>query len=128
MWVDIDDLRADLERLYRKYEEELRGEEDMNYRRMLYGILVGYRKVEMILDEQEEAYRKHESEYLKCLREESEESNECEWIKYDSWTICPKYHDANSPYWRIPENTDKLKYCPYCGKKITIVKEEENEE
>lgn len=37
MWVDIDDVRADLERLYRKDEEELRGEEDMNYRRMLYG-------------------------------------------------------------------------------------------
>lgn len=58
MWVDIDDLRADLERLYRKDEEELRGEEDMNYRRMLYGILAGYRKVEMMLDEQEEAYCK----------------------------------------------------------------------
>ena len=58
MWVDIDDLRADLERLYRKDEEELRGEEDKNYRRMLYGILAGYRKVEMMLDEQEEAYCK----------------------------------------------------------------------
>ena len=41
MWIDIDDLRADLERLYRKDEEELRGEECMNYRRMLYGILAG---------------------------------------------------------------------------------------
>ena len=41
----------------------------------------------------------------------------CEWIKYDYRTICPKNHcDADDPYWRIPENMDKLKYCPYCGK------------
>ena len=47
--------------------------------------------------------------------------NVCEWIKYDYRTICPKNHDANNPYWRIPDNTDKLKYCPYCGKRIKIV-------
>ena len=41
----------------------------------------------------------------------------CEWIKYDYRTICPREHDANNPYWRIPADTDKLKYCPYCGKK-----------
>ena len=45
----------------------------------------------------------------------------CEWIEYDYRTICPKNHDANNPYWRIPDNTDKLKYCPYCGKKIKVV-------
>ena len=45
----------------------------------------------------------------------------CEWIKYDYRTIFPKNHDANNPYWRIPDNTDKLKYCPYCGKKIKVV-------
>lgn len=45
----------------------------------------------------------------------------CEWIKYDYRTICPKYHDADNPYWRIPADTDKLKYCPYCGKKIIMV-------
>ena len=45
----------------------------------------------------------------------------CEWIKYDYRTICPKNHDANNPYWRIPDNTDNLKYCPYCGKKIKVV-------
>ena len=45
----------------------------------------------------------------------------CEWIKYDYKTICPKNHDANNPYWRIPDNMDKLKYCPYCGKKIKVV-------
>ena len=45
----------------------------------------------------------------------------CEWIKYDYRTICPKNHDVNTPYWRIPDNMDKLKYCPYCGKKIKTV-------
>lgn len=50
-----------------------------------------------------------------------EEDDFCEWIKYDYRTICPKYHDADNPYWRIPENMDKLKYCPYCGKEIKIV-------
>ena len=44
----------------------------------------------------------------------------CEWFKYDYRTICPKNHDANNPYWRIPDNMDKLKYCPYCGKKIKV--------
>ena len=44
----------------------------------------------------------------------------CEWTKYDYRTIVPKYHDADNPYWRIPENMDKFKYCPYCGKEIVI--------
>lgn len=70
MLVDMDDLKEDLERLYRKCEEELRGEEDMNYRRMLYGILAGYRKVEMMLDEFEEAYRNQGLEHIRSLREE----------------------------------------------------------
>lgn len=70
MWVDIDDVRAELERSYRKYEEELRGENDMNYRRTLYGILVGYRKVEIMLDEMEEVYRKQGLEHIRSLREE----------------------------------------------------------
>ena len=70
MWIDIDDLRADLERLYIKAEEELRVEEDMYYRRMLYGILYGYRKVEIMLDEMEEVYRKQGLEHIRSLREE----------------------------------------------------------
>lgn len=45
----------------------------------------------------------------------------CKWIKYDHRTICPKEHDADNPYWRIPEDRkDALKYCPYCGLEITI--------
>ncbi len=70
MWVDMDDLRTDLESLYREYEEELRGEENMNYRRMLYGMLAGYRKVEMMLDDMEENYRNQGLEHIRSLREE----------------------------------------------------------
>lgn len=52
---------------------------------------------------------------------ESEQGNDfCEWFNYDYRTIAPKKHDAKKPYWRIPENMDKLKYCPYCGKKIKV--------
>ncbi len=49
-----------------------------------------------------------------------EEVQTCKWIKYDYRTICPKNHDdADNPYWRIPKNMDKLKYCP-CGKEIVV--------
>ena len=48
----------------------VRSGEDMNYRRTIYGILAGYRKVEMMLDEQEEAYRNQGLEYIRSLREE----------------------------------------------------------
>ena len=45
----------------------------------------------------------------------------CKWIKYDYRTICPKNHeDVHDPYWRIPEDKDKLKYCPYCSKEIVV--------
>lgn len=70
MWVDADDLRAELERSYRKCEEELRGEENMNYGRMLYGILAGHRKVEIMLDEMEEIYRKQGLEHIRSFMEE----------------------------------------------------------
>ena len=72
MWVDIDDLKADLERLCKKTKEELSGEENMNYRRMLYGILAGYRTVEMMLDEQEEAYRNQGLEHIRSMREDED--------------------------------------------------------
>jgi hypothetical protein len=45
----------------------------------------------------------------------------CTWIKYNYRTMCPKEHDADNPYWRIPENRmEVLKYCPYCGKEIEV--------
>ena len=45
----------------------------------------------------------------------------CEWFKYDYRTIAPKNHDIGNPYWRIPEDMSRLRYCSYCGKKIKVV-------
>lgn len=42
----------------------------------------------------------------------------CKWIRYDYRTMCPKDHNVDNPYWRIPENRKEIKYCPYCGKEI----------
>ena len=72
MWIDIDDLRADLERLCKKAKEEFVGEKNSD-KTLLYGMLAGYRKVEMMLDEQEEAYRNQGLEYIRSLREEENE-------------------------------------------------------
>lgn len=58
--------------------------------------------------------------WVKALEQEPK-TGHCKWIKYDYRTICPKYHDNDNPYWRIPENMGEvLKYCPYCGKKIEV--------
>ena len=53
----------------------------------------------------------------------------CEWILYDSRTICPKEHSdkcdgsRDKPFWRIDAGYRKnLTYCPYCGKKIDYSK------
>ena len=65
--------------------------------------------------------REYNSELLRIANQVDisyEYDDVCEWIKYDYRTICPKNHDTNNPYWRIPDNMDNLKYCPYCGKKI----------
>lgn len=73
MWVDFDDLRAEIKTLYRKDEEELRVAKDMKYRRMLYGILAGYMKVEIMLDNLEEAYRNQGLEHIRSMREDENE-------------------------------------------------------
>nr|DAF69849.1 MAG TPA: hypothetical protein [Caudoviricetes sp.] len=57
MWVDIDDVRAELERSYRKYEEELRGEKDMKNR------------------------EKFREELIKCAKTPEERLNVCEFIR-----------------------------------------------
>ena len=59
---------------------------------------------------------------IEIVKQSGVSDDVCEWIKYDYRTICPKNHDVNNPYWRIPDNMDKLKYCPYCSKKIKVVK------
>ena len=68
-------------------------------------------------------YAENYEKALDMANQLAEEYNNdfCEWFKYDYRTIAPKNHDAENPYWRIPENWDKLKFCPYCGKKIKVV-------
>lgn len=68
MWVDIDDVRAELESLRREIEEEFAGRR--NRKTLHYGMLVGYHKVDVMLDELEEVYRKQGLEHIKSLREE----------------------------------------------------------
>lgn len=71
MWIDIDDFRADLQRLCRKSKEEFVGEKEKNSDKMLlYGMLAGYAEVERMLDELEEAYRNQGLEHIRSLREE----------------------------------------------------------
>lgn len=71
MWVDIDDLRAEIRNLEREDRKGLR-EMDVNIRSVYNGMLVGYKKVEQILDEMEEDYRKREDEYSRGMEEGNE--------------------------------------------------------
>ena len=49
----------------------------------------------------------------------SKQETYCEWIKYDYRTMCPREHNIDNPYWRIPESRmEVLKYCPYCGRNL----------
>lgn len=71
MLVDIDDVRAELELLVRKGEEELAEEEEQyEFLKTLHvGVLEGYTKVEIMLDELEKAYRERESECVRGMKE-----------------------------------------------------------
>lgn len=75
MFVDIDDLRAEIRSVARETVEELMKEDDPYLALVAhhYGKLEGYRKVEQILDEMEEDYRKREDEYSRCMEEGNEE-------------------------------------------------------
>lgn len=73
MWVDINGVRAELELLYRKTEEMLAEEENEGLRAMHMGALIGYIKVEIMLDELEKAYRERESECVRGMREKGYE-------------------------------------------------------
>lgn len=69
MWVDIDDVRAELERSRREIEEEFDEESDGFVMTFLLGMLSGYGRVEMMLDELEKAYRERESECVRGMKE-----------------------------------------------------------
>lgn len=62
MLVDIDDVRAEIRRLERETEEEFAGRR--NRKTLHYGMLVGYHKVEVMLDELKEDYRKQGLEHI----------------------------------------------------------------
>ena len=64
MWVDIDDVRAELRNLKRQDRKGLGGETDVYLRATCIGILVGYKKVEQMLDEMEEIYRNQGLEHI----------------------------------------------------------------
>ena len=70
MWVDIDDVREELRNLKRQDRKGLGGETDVYLRATYIGILVGYKKVEQMLHEMEEIYRKQGLEHIRSLREE----------------------------------------------------------
>ena len=73
MWVDIDDLRAEIRNLEREDENLLREETNVHIRAAYNGILVGYKKVNQMLDELEEVYRKQGLEHIRSLMEEGNE-------------------------------------------------------
>lgn len=92
MWVDIDDVRAELERLVRKGEEELEEEEEQyEYLKTLHmGTLLGYTNVEIMLDRLEHIAReeqkvknreKFRKEIIKSARTPEERLNVCEFIR-----------------------------------------------
>ena len=67
MWVDVDDVRAELERLATEIKEGFAGRR--NFKTLRYGMLVGYIKVAIMLDELEKVYRERESECVRGMKE-----------------------------------------------------------
>lgn len=72
MRVDIDDLRAEIKNLEREGRKGLREETSVGIRATYSGILVDYKKIERMLDEMEEDYRKQDEEYSRSLMEEQQ--------------------------------------------------------
>lgn len=70
MWVDIDDVRKEIKNLEREDRKGLREETSVAIRATYSGILVGYKKVERMLDELEKDYRNQGLEHIRSLREE----------------------------------------------------------
>lgn len=72
MWVDTDDLRAEIINVERETGEELAGKDELDEDLLQFrlGKLFGYIKVEEMLNEMEEDYRRQEEEYSRSLMEE----------------------------------------------------------
>lgn len=73
MWVDIDDVRKEIKNLEREDRKGLREETSVGIRATYSGILVGYKKVERMLDELEKVYRERESECVRGMKEKGYE-------------------------------------------------------
>lgn len=69
MWVDIDDVRKEIKNLEREDIKGLREETSVGIRATYSGILVGYKKVESMLNELEKVYRERESECVRGMKE-----------------------------------------------------------
>lgn len=70
MWVDIDNLRAELRRLQRELEEELdESEKLLMSQAFISGEITAYYKIEQMLDELEKVYRERESECVRGMKE-----------------------------------------------------------
>lgn len=74
MWVDADDLRAKIINVERETGEELAGKDELDEDLLQFrlGELFGYIKVEEMLNEMEEDYRRQEEEYSRSLMEEQQ--------------------------------------------------------
>lgn len=70
MWIDIDDLRAEIRTLRKETKKELDEETNWHVKFSLVGVLKGYKNVDLMLDEMEEAYRNQGLEHIRSLREE----------------------------------------------------------
>lgn len=70
MLLDSEDLRAEIRSLTKETEKGFAGRR--NCKTLRYGMLVGYHKVEVMLDELEEFYRKQGLEHIRSLREEQQ--------------------------------------------------------
>lgn len=105
MWVDIDDLRAEIRSFAREAVEELY-KEDEPYLALVschFGKLEGYKKVEQILDEMEEDYRKREDEYSRGMEEGNEEyveplKPEVDWNKVPVDTLVRVRDDEDNEW------------------------------
>lgn len=72
MWVDIDDVRAEIRSMRKETQKEFDEEMNWHVKFAIAGVLNGYKKVDLMLDEMEEIYRKRGLENIRSLREEQQ--------------------------------------------------------
>ncbi len=74
MWVDIDDLRAELKIMATEAEKEGADEENnLIFKAMMSGEVTAYKKIERMLESLEWIHKLDGNEYIRILREEGNE-------------------------------------------------------